>query len=112
MVYLAHFIKSINNISLRIKMSFIPKYNCSNSKRVNRKILIDSFFMKLSNTINEKLLNYVIKKYKKVGIFVLNDVNEIDTICNKISYNFIKNNKQNIAITTDNPLNLLNMKKK
>ena len=64
--------------------------------------------MKFSNTIDEKLLKQVIKKYKSVGLFVLNDIKEIEVLCNKLSYEFIKESKDKLIITTDNPLKLKN----
>lgn len=104
MVYVAKIMKSIDNISLRIKTSSLPNKNEHNTKRVNRKIFVDKLFMSLSNTIDEKLINNIIKKYGSVGLFVLNDVNEMNILCKKLSYSFLKNNKENIVITTDNPL--------
>ena len=108
LVYISYLFKAIDNISLRIKTSALIDIDKSNTKTVNRKIFIDKLFMKFSNTIDEKLLKKVIKKYKSVGLFVLNDIKEIEVLCNKLSYEFIKESKDKLIITTDNPLKLKN----
>lgn len=109
-VYLTRFMPYLDNISLRIKANNLAKYNRNNSKRVNKKIKSNLFWMNFSNAINEKNLKYAINKYRSVGIYVLNNLEEIDELCNHISYNFFKNNYKNIVITTNNPLYLKKIK--
>lgn len=103
MIYVAKLLKSIDNISLRIKTNSLPTTNKNNSKRVNRKITIDKLSMKFSNTIDEITIKNIIKKYGNVGLYVLNDENEINILTKKLSSTFIKENINNIIITTDNP---------
>lgn len=103
MIYIAKILKSIDNISLRIKTNSLPKINKNNSKKVNRKIIIDKLSMKFSNTIDEITIKNIIKKYGSVGLYVLNDENEINMLTKQISSTFIKENIDNIIITTDNP---------
>ncbi len=67
--------------------------------------------MKFANALKEKNLKYAISKYGSVGIYTLNDYEEIDEICNNISGDFFKKNSKNIVITTNNPFYLKNLKK-
>lgn len=103
-IFVSRFISSLDNISLRIKDWNIPKVSKNYSKRVNRKIKLDRFFMKFSNTIKEKNLKYAISKYGTVGLYTLNTKDELNEICRNISNDFIKNNFRKIIITTNNPL--------
>lgn len=105
-VWLTKFIKSIDFISLRVKTNHFPKRNNNNSKRVNRKIFFNTLFMKFSNAINDKTMKYAIEKYGSVGIYVLNDENDIDAFCSRISNETFKNYYDKIYFTTDNPLYL------
>ncbi len=106
MVMLSKFVKSIDSISLRIKTKSFPKMNNKNSKKVNQKIFLNTLLMKFSNTIDEKTLKHVIDKYGSVGLYVLNDKNDIKEFCKKISARFFENNYDYLYFTTDNPLYL------
>ena len=66
--------------------------------------------MKYSNAIKEKNLRYAINKYDSVGLYTLNDYEDIDEICNHIDVAFFKENSKNIVVTTDNPIYLKKMK--
>lgn len=110
MVTLSKHMKFLDNISLRIKDFNIPEVNKNYSKRVNQKIKRDRFFMKFSNTIKEKNLEYAINKYGSVGLYALNTDQEIKELCKNISDKFIKSNYQKIIITTNNPLQLKKQK--
>lgn len=111
MVTISKFINNLDYISFRIKTNSFPNANSNNPKRVNRKILHDTFFMKFSNAISEKTLTYAINKYGSVGLYVLNDDNDINEICKRISDNFFKKNYGNIIFTTNNPLYLRKLSK-
>lgn len=106
LVMISKIIKSIDYISLRIKTQKFPKISNQNSKRVNKKIYLDNLFMKFSNAIDEKTLKYAIDRYGSVGLYVLNDENDIKEICTKISDNFFEQYYDKIFFTTDNPLYL------
>lgn len=106
LVFFTRFMPYLDNISLRIKTKNLAKKDSNNSKRVNKKIKFDLFWMKFSNVIKEKNLKYAINKYGSVGIYVLNDYEEMDEFCNHISYDFLNDNSQNIVITTNNPIYL------
>jgi len=105
-VYLANFMNNLDNISLRVKTKDIAKINIKNSTRVNFKIFTDTLFMNFSNTITEKILKNVINKYSQIGIYVVNNYNEIDEFCKKISKVFFEKNYNKLTFTTDNPLYL------
>lgn len=109
-VLLTKIIPNLDNISLRIKASNSTKNYNKNSKKVNKKIEHDLFWMKLSNALKEKNLNYAINKYGSVNIYVLNNYNEINEFCNHISDDFFNSNFQNISITTNNPIYLKKIK--
>jgi len=112
LVFFTRFMSYLDNISLRIKTSNLAKEDNNNSKRVNKKINSDLFWMKFADAIKEKNLRYAINKYGSVGIYVLNDYEEIDELCSHISYDFLKDNSKNIVITTNNPIYLKEMKKR
>ncbi len=103
LVFLTKFMSYLDNISLRIKTNNLPVVSKNNSKRVNKKIKFDTNWMKHSNALKEKNMNYAIKKYGMVNLYVLNKNDEIDEICKHISLKFFKKNKDFIVITTDNP---------
>ena len=109
-VLLTKIMPNLDNISLRIKESNSTKNYNKNSKKVNKKIEHDLFWMKLSNALKEKNLNYAINKYGSVNIYVLNNYNEINEFCNHISDDFFNSNFQNISITTNNPIYLKKIK--
>ena len=111
-VFLTRFMPYLDNVSLRIKTSNLAKDDDNNSKRVNKKIKSDLFWMKFADAIKEKNLRYAINKYCSVGIYVLNDYEEMDELCRRISYDFFKDNSKNIVITTNNPIYLKKMKKR
>lgn len=112
LVFLTRFMPYLDNISLRIKTSNLAKNDNNNSKRVNKKIKSDLFWMKFADAIKENNLRYAINKYGSVGIYVLNDYGEMDELCRHISYDFFKDNSKNIIITTNNPIYLKKMKKR
>lgn len=112
LVFLTRFMPYLDNISLRIKTSNLANVDNNNSKRVNKKIKSDLFWMNFANAIKEKNLKYAINKYGSVGIYVLNDYEEIDELCSHISYDFLKDNSKSIVITTNNPIYLKKMKKR
>lgn len=105
-IFFTKFIFSIDSISLRIRAKSLPYLNENNNKRVNKKIKSDLFWMNFSNVIKEKNLKYAIKKYGKVGLYTLNNSDEIDEICKHISTNFFMENFKDIIITTNNPIYL------
>lgn len=112
MITISKFINNLDYISFRIKTKSFPNVNSNNSKRVNKKILHDTFFMKFSNAINERTLTYAINKYGSVGLYVLNDDNDINEICKRISDNFFESSYDKIIFTTNNPLYLRKLSKK
>lgn len=109
-VFLTKFMPYLDNISLRIKTTKLPKKDKNNSKRVNKKIKSDLFWMNFANAIKEKNLKYAIEKYGTVGLYTLNDYDEIDELCKHISNDFFIKNYEKIIITTNNPLYLKKMK--
>lgn len=110
LVFLTRFMPCLDNISLRIKTNRLVKSDRQNSKMVNKKIRSDLFWMRLSNALKEKNLKYAINKYGMVGLYTLNDYEEIDEICKHISTEFLKENSKKIVITTNNPVYLKNIK--
>lgn len=110
MLTLSRLMRFLDNVSLRIRDFDIPKVDKRYSKRVNRKIKMDRLGMKLSNMIKEKNLKYAIKKYGTVGLYALNNPQEINELCKNISDDFYKKNFKKIIITTNNPINLKQIK--
>lgn len=100
------FMKSIDFISLRIKTRCFPKLSSQNSVRVNRKIFFDTLFMKFSNAIDEKTLKHIIDNHGSVGLYVLNDENDINDFCKRISDKFFEEYYDKFIFTTDNPIYL------
>ena len=109
-LFLTRFMPYLDNISLRIKTTKLPKKDKNNSKRVNKKIKSDLFWMNFANAIKEKNLKYAIEKYGTVGLYTLNDYDEVDELCKHISNDFFIKNSEKIIITTNNPLYLKKMK--
>lgn len=106
---IANFFRNIDYISLRIKTNYFPKINNKNSNRVNKKIFLDKFFMKFSNALNDKVVKKAIKKYGSVGVYVLNNENDINEFCRKITTDTFMNYHDKIYFTTDNPFFLKNI---
>ena len=102
--------KKIDNISLRLKILNFPSKNKTNTKRVNRKIFIDKFLMKFSNIIDEKTIKKIINKYKSIGIFVLNNIEDFNYLFKKVNIDYLESIKDKIYITTDNPIYLKKIK--
>lgn len=107
-IMLSKILKNIDCISLRIKTKDFPKPQKQNSIRVNRKIFLDTLFMNLCNCINENTLQYAIKKYGSVNLYVLNSNDDIEEFCKKISNEFFEKNYEKFFFTTDNPYYLKN----
>ena len=111
LLFFTRFMPYLDNVSLRIKTKIFPAINMNNSKRVNKKIRSELFWMNFVDVLKEKNLRYVINKYGSVGLYTLNGYDEIDEVCKHISGNFFKENINNIIITTNSPINLKKMKK-
>ncbi len=109
MAYLTKFMSYLDNVSLRIKPSHLVKTDNVNSRRVNRKIRLDYFCMTFTNAIKEKNLKYAINKYGSVGLYTLNDYEEVDEVCRHISDEFFAENASKIVVTTNNPVYLKKM---
>lgn len=105
-VQLSKMIKSLDNISLRIKENDIPKPSKNYSKRINRKIKRDLFFTKISKSLKEKNIKYAIKRFGSVNIYTLNTSSDIDELCNNLSDSFFNKYYQDIIITTNNPIKI------
>ena len=98
--------KSLDGISLRIVTTSLPKPSKNNSRRVNKKIRSDLFFIKYAKRLDEKTLKYVIDKYGSIGLYTLNDEVEIDNFCKYVSEEFFDEYYDKIIFTSDNPLKL------
>lgn len=109
---LSNIIKDIDYISLRIKTKELSKTNKSYTNRVNRKLFMDLFFMKFSNAIDEKLMRKIINKDGLVGVYVLNNENDIEEFCKNISESFFKENYQKFIFTSNNPIYLRDINKR
>jgi len=103
---LANLIKNIDYISLRIKTKDLSKTNKIYTKRVNRKLFMDIFFMKFSNAIDEKTIRKIIKKRGTIGLYVLNNKSNIEEFCENISESFFKEYYQKLIFTSNNPIYL------
>lgn len=104
MVNISRLICSLDYISLRIRHTKFPIVDSNNTKRVNKKIKFDTFFMKFSNAMIERNMKYAIEKYGSVGVYVVNDVEDIDEFCKNISEDFFLEHLHKIVITSDNPM--------
>lgn len=104
--------KSLDYISFRIKTSNFPKTKRENSKRVNRKIFNDIFFMRFSDAISKQTLEYAIKRFGIVNFYVLNGYEEIDELSKKMDEQFFEKYYDKMFFTTDNPLYLKKLEKK
>lgn len=104
MVNISRLIQNLDCISLRIKHTKFPIVNSNNTKRVNKKIRFDTFFMKFSNAISERNIKYAIEKYGSVGVYVLNDVEDITEFCKNISEDFFLEYLHKFVFTSDNPM--------
>lgn len=101
----------LDNVSLRIRVNeYDSLVNKNNSRRVNKKIKSDYYWMKFSNAISEKNLKYAINKYGSVGLYVLNDYRDIFELRKHISNEFFENNYQKLVITTNNPYYIKTLK--
>ena len=65
--------------------------------------------MTFTNAIKEKNLKYAINKYGSVGLYTLNDYEEVDEVCRHISDEFFAENASKIVVTTNNPVYLKKM---
>ena len=106
MVTSSKLIGTLDSISMRIKTNNLGEESPTNSRRVNKKIHSDRFFMQFSNAISEKIISYAISRFGFASFYVLNTDEEIDEFCQKISDKFFEDNKDKFVFTTDNPFNL------
>ena len=106
MVTSSKLIGTLDSISMRIKTNNLGEESPTNSRRVNKKIHSDRFFMQFSNAISEKIISYAISRFGCASFYVLNTEEEIDEFCQKISDKFFEDNKDKFVFTTDNPFNL------
>ncbi len=100
--FITHFMSSIDNVSLRIKVTDTETLK-GTSKCVRRKIKRDLWLMKHANVLSNKRIKYVLKKYSTVGLYTLRTEKELDTLCQVLDEPFFKYYKDKIIITTDNP---------
>ena len=103
LVSISKYLKYIDSISLRIKTNSFPKKDSTYSKRVNKKISSDLFYMKFSNTIREKIIEKCIEKYGVVNLYTLNNESEIYDMCIHLSDDFFLKYKDKMIITTNEP---------
>lgn len=68
--------------------------------------------MNIANALKENNLKYALTKYNSVGIYTLNNYDEIAEICRNISENIFKENNDKIIITTNNPIYIKKINKK
>lgn len=106
LLYLTKFIKSIDAVSIRIRTKDFPNKNKQNTKKVNRKILFDSFTMKFSNALSNKSIEYAIRKNNEVNIYVLNDKCDVEEFCRHISAETFNKYYNKMIFTSDNPINI------
>lgn len=103
---LTKFFKNIDLVSLRIKTRDKLNISKNNSRRVNKKIFLDAFFMIFSNALSDKTIRKLIDKHGSVGIYVLNDENDINEFIKHISDETFIKYADKIYFTSDNPLYL------
>ncbi len=109
-VFLSRFMPFLDNLSLRIKANYTVKVSKQNSKRVNKQIHSDLFWINFANALKEKNMRYAIYKYGSVGLYTLNNTGEIEEICQRIHEDYLNENLEKIIITTDNPFSLKRLK--
>lgn len=105
-VFLTRFMPYVDSVSLRIKTKHLSKKASHNSKRVNKKIAQDLFFMTFSNALKMRNVRYALRKYDSVGLYTLNDETDIYEVCKRISGDVFRENANRIFITTNNPIYL------
>ena len=108
MVNMSRLTNSIDGISLRIKTTDLPKVSKNNTRRVNKKIRSDRFFMTFSNALSEKIIQYAISKYGYVSFYLLNTDDEINKFSKKVSEKLFAECHDSFVFTTDNPYELKN----
>ena len=110
--YASRILNSIDGMSLRIKTSSLPKPDKNNSKRVNKKIRNDLFFINFAKRIDDRTIKYIIDKYGSIGLYVLNDENEINNFCKHVGKKFFDEYADRMIFTSDNPLKIKQLKHK
>lgn len=63
----------------------------------------DNFYMKFSHTLNESNLHRIITRYGKVGIYVVNDKEDVDCLLQKVSEAFFFQHKSEFEFTSYHP---------
>ena len=110
MVVLSKLISSIDSLSLRIKTNNFPKVNNDNTRRVNRKISSNTFFMKFSDAISDKTIRYTLDKCGNASFYVLNSEYDINQFCTRVSSELFNEYYDKFIFTTDNAIKIKKMK--
>lgn len=103
-LFLARFVPSIKAISLRIRNNNYLTTDKNNTRKTNRHILWDNFWMKKSSVISEKNISYLISKFGCVSFYTLNNLDDIEEFSSHVSYDFFKDNVHYMTFTSNDPL--------
>lgn len=109
-VFFTHFMPFLDAISLRVKSAEVISTAKNYSKRINKSIRFDLFCKRFSNAIKEKNITYAINKYGTVGLYTVNELEEIDELSKHLSLEFLHEHIEDFFITTDNPVALKKLK--
>ncbi len=110
MVFLTHFMPFLDTISLRVKPAENFTLNKDYSKRMNKSIRFDQLCKRFSNATKEKNIRYGLAKYGTVGIYTVNELEELDELSKNLPSALFHEHKDDIYITTDNPVFLKKIK--
>ncbi len=112
-LFMSKLYKYIDCISFRVKTGYDIDWKKIENLRIYLKSLWNYVTMLLSNILNDKAINYALKNFSELGLYVINNSNDFEMLMHKINLDIINNNIQKISLTTDNPhkLKKLIMKK-
>ncbi len=92
----------LDGISLGLKES-IPQGSLELSERAKNMYELNKAFSSLRNGVKEEWVRKIIERYGSVGIYTVNNINEVIEFLNRLSLEFLDEYADRIIITSDNP---------
>ncbi len=105
-LYLSKLYKHIDSVSIRIKTSYDVDWESVENIRIYLKLLWNYLTISLSNALTNKTIKYALDNFSQLGIYVINEVKDIEMLYKKIDIEILNSNIEQISITTDNPQKL------
>ncbi len=105
-LWLGMYLKSIDNISFRLKTYYDFSIKNATNIRTFLKTIWNYCVISIGNVLNETNFEFALNRFAEIGIYVLNDQSDICKLYEKINPMLIETNLNKITITSDAPVRL------